>query len=431
MFPLALVAGLLALSAAPAAADPPPKLDVPEALDALTTQQVYVAPGATARLDMGAVRKVLAPDTKLLVGPYARGYAEPKGDKDYGEHFDVVYTPMQKWIKSHHVHLIYVEGVLVSLDGEVDEFPSTLTDLREMTAYEDVTGPVLGLIAYIDDHDANVPFPKYRVAPPSRQQVDALAGHLREHPVYNAPGRDDPVTWKPDDVAAAREAIGHDLRIAALPAVTPGDTFVDYAPALAKRFPDSVVMVIQGRWLDVLGPNQTILTSARDYAYGRYQHASFSQGTPMENRLVSVLDRVRLMQQKKPFGRPPPPPQPKPRPFDVRRTISDATPWALLGSAIVLSGAGLVLWRARTARDYADAKSALRKESARAIAGISVLGARILSAEESGETVNPAVAERHATARTLYDQARTAEAMSEVAKIVDEGLKMPLEAGAR
>jgi hypothetical protein len=58
------------------------------------------------------------------------------------------------------------------------------------------------------------------------------------------------------------------------------------------------------------------------------------------------------------------------------------------------------------------------------MAKIGDLGARLLAVEERGDTVNPAAAERHATARSLYDQALTAKAMTEVAAIADEGIEV-------
>ena len=51
----------------------------------------------------------------------------------------------------------------------------------------------------------------------------------------------------------------------------------------------------------------------------------------------------------------------------------------------------------------------------------------MLSVEERGGRADPAMAERHATARLLYDQAHTAAAMVEVRRIADEGLALATE----
>jgi hypothetical protein len=103
----------------------------------------------------------------------------------------------------------------------------------------------------------------------------------------------------------------------------------------------------------------------------------------------------------------------------VRQTIAELAPWVLVGAAIVLGGVGWYGWR-RLQVDRADVeKRDMRRESAKAMAKIGELGARLL---ERGDTADPAAAERHQTARTLYDQALTAKAMAEVGTIADEGL---------
>jgi hypothetical protein len=327
--------------------------------------------------------------------------------------------------------LITVEGIQVS-NGSVTSGPSSFSELRLQTVYHEVTGPILGLIAYEKDHNAPIPYPPYKVVAPSTAQLDDLTAKLRANPIYNAPGIDDPlVQLTPDLFATARKAVGHDLRVAALPLLTPGEPFVDYAPALAKRFPDSVVMVAQGDWLEVKGPDQALLTSARNYSYGRFQYSSFSNGIVMADRVATIAGRFFELTKKKPFGRPQPAAQPKPVPYDVRRTISNAAPWALLGAAIVLAGSGLLYRRLRTAREDAEEKTAMRRERARAFAKIGDLGAKLLAVEEAGGTADAAAAERQATARTLYDQAFTAAAMREVAEVADEGLHLLVEGADR
>ncbi|WP_133848598.1 hypothetical protein [Labedaea rhizosphaerae] len=423
---LAVVVALLGLTPVPAAAEPaPPKFDVGAAIAALGHQPIYVAPGSVARIDLDAVRGTMGPASRLLVMPWRS--KEMSGDQFYKD----IYTPLDDWATKNHLELTYVEGIQVS-NGAVTTGPTSLADLREQTAYHEVTGPVLGSMAWFKNHNAPIPYPPYQVMAPTAAQLDALTAKLRANPIYNAPGVDDPlVQFTPDLFATARKAVGHDLRVAALPLLTPGEPFVDYAPALAKRFPGSVVMVGQGDWLEVKGPNQALLTSARDYAYGRYQYSSFTDGMVMADRMSTVAGRYFELTQRKPFGRPQPASQPKPVPYDVRRTISNAAPWALLGAAIVLTGSGLVFRRLRTARADAEEKTAMRRERARTFARIGDLDAKLLAVEDAGGRVDPAVAERQSTAHTLYGQALTAAAMREVGKVADEGLHMLVETADR
>jgi len=146
----------------------------------------------------------------------------------------------------------------------------------------------------------------------------------------------------------------------------------------------------------------------------------------MTDRIATVLDRLHDLLAEVALGRPQPAPQPKPVPFDVRLVIGAIAPWVLVGSAVVIGGAGLVGRRTRAGMRAAAERRRLDGASGKALAAINLLGARILAVEESGEEVNPAVAERHATARTLYDQALTAEAMAEVEKVADEGMALEM-----
>jgi hypothetical protein len=413
---------------APAQAQESPKLDVQHALDVLAEQQVYRAPGAVAYLDERRVLPALSDNSRLLVAPFA-GPMGAAGDYASSEdHSAQVGKPLKQWAESHHLELILVEGVRVTVYGDRGSGvgPSTIAELRQTTAYLDVSSSVIFAARYAggmaEDDVGDFDYPTATPQAPTQDQVDDLADELTQTTVYNAPGRDDPVDARMAQLAKGK--FGLTVRIAALPALEPGEPFLDYAPELLKRFPGEVVMVAQGRWLDVAASEQDKANSARDYAYGRYEYASFTQGTPMQDRIGTVLQRLQFLLKGTAYGRPQPQPQPKPEPFDVRRTISGLTPWVLVGAALVLGLSGLYVWqRGRAARADAE-RRAMRRERAVAMARIGELGARLLAVEERGDRADPAAAERHATARDLYDQALTAEAMREVSIIADEGLEL-------
>jgi hypothetical protein len=346
---------------------------------------------------------------------------------DGDAHHEQVGKPLDDWATERGVHLIFVEGIKVTLYGEpgTGVGPSTIPELRQVTAYLDVSESVIFAARFAAgisrDQVGDFDYPVVDPVPPAAAQVDDLVARLAADRVYNAPGREDPID--PTMAQLAQETYDLPVRIAAFPLRAPGEPLVDYAPELLKRFPGEVVMVAQGRWLDVAAADQTKADSARDYAYGRYEYAGFSQGSPMRDRIGTVLGRLQVLLKGTAYGRPQPQPQPRPQPYDVRRTISDLTPWVLVGAALVLGGAGLYTWR-RGQADRADAeRRAMRRESAAAMAKIGELGAQLLAVEERGDSVNAAAAERHATARALYEQALTAEAMIEVAAIADEGIE--------
>ncbi|RZS36873.1 hypothetical protein EV193_106107 [Herbihabitans rhizosphaerae] len=420
---LAALAFALVVAPLPAQAEPtpaqPPKLDVPAALTALETTPIHRAPGAVAWIDEQRVRAEMAPNTRILVAPY-------KGDNYPGkdDYQNQVYNPIEEWAKRTNLRLIKVEGLGVDVTDGPGYGPSDIPSLRQTTAYLDVTQSVLTLARLAKgvprDQSWRFEYTNDKVVPPTPSQVDAMARNLERTKIYNAPGREDPVLA---DLADQAGRAGITLRVAALPRLTRGQPLIDYAPALAGRFPGEVIMVTQGRWLDAVGPDQAEITSSRDYAYGRFEIGSFTKGSTMSDRIGTVLERLHTLRNKKPFGRPQPPAQPRPEPYDVRRTISAAAPWALLGSAGVLGGTGVFLWRLRGRRDKVDSTE-LRIASAQAAAKISALGALVLAAEERGDPVDSAVAERHDTARSLFDQAHTPVAMAQVAKIADEGIEM-------
>lgn len=421
--------GFLVGVAPPVVAQPrekPPKLDVRLALDALADEPVYRAPGAVARIDEARVRQTIDADTKVLIAPYTGRLEAGNNYADSDAYAKEVYEPLTKWAKENRKHLIYVEGIAVRIYGDPSSGygPSDIPELRQVTAYLDVSTPVIACARYASGMDTGKADDFERVmtapVPPSREQVDEVAERLREDPVYNAPGREDPID--PRMALVARE-LGITVRVAAFPTPELGEPIRDYGPELLKRFPDDVIMVAHGRWLDVASADQTRAEAARDYAYGRFEGGSFTQGSLMQDRVGTVLERLQFLRKKTAYGRPQPQAQPEPRPYDVRRTISDLAPWVLVGAGLILAVAGLFRWRWSQADKAAAERRAMRGQSAAAAAKISELGAEVLAAAERGDEVPPDAAERLATARTVYDRALTAKAMAEVAAVADEGLE--------
>lgn len=103
---------------------------------------------------------------------------------------------------------------------------------------------------------------------------------------------------------------------------------------------------------------------------------------------------------------------PPPEPFDLM-----AAGWL---TALVAGAVTLVVWllvnHLRNPARQAATRAELRRARAETYLRIEELGAR--AADDAG------AAERHATARTLFDQATTAAAMAEVRAIADEGLAL-------
>ncbi len=351
------------------------KLDVPAAIRALETQQVYQAPGVVTHIDLGVVTREMAPDTKLLIGPFS-------AYKD-NDHYERVSEPLRKWADSKKVRLITVEGLYTRWG------PSNVAELRQQTAYMDITGPALASVREVNKVPVGEVYPAYEVRTPTPAQVADLAGKLRESRIYNAPGRADKFTLSTKSI---QQQTGLTVRVAALPALKPGEPFVDYAPALAREFPDDIVLVAQGYWTDAAGKDQERVDSARNYASGRYEIGTFLKGGSVDGRVSTILTRLDELSRRKPFGRP------QPETYDPAQTITRYTPLA---------------WDV-----YKRQEAELQKAKAKAYAKISELGTALLDSHP------PEAAERYTTARDLFEQARTAEAMAEVERIAEEGLAL-------
>nr|WP_157529206.1 hypothetical protein [Kibdelosporangium sp. MJ126-NF4] len=392
---LGLAVGLAVLQ--PIDAPPAPRLDVPAAIAALETHQVYQAPGTETNVDVAAVTRELAPDMKLLIAPFA-------GPTPSLEYEKQVTKPLDDWARSRSVRLITVDGLHLDNVGG----PENLAELRQVTAYMDVTGPALESVRYMKDtarHDSRL-YPTHPTSAPTSDQVANLVAKLRQNPVYNAPDRSDRATTP---VAAIRQKYGFSLRVVALPALKPGEPFVEYAPALAKEFPDDIVLVAQGHWIDIAGKDQQRLESARNYTMNHDRRVTLFRGTTVDRVVRKLTGRLGDLGRHKPLG------DPQPQAFDLGRTLVGSTPLLWGGSAAILGGgvlvSGLVLLRRRR-----RAVTALRTARARAQAAISELGAVLEESPRADAT------ERHVTASELFEQATTAAAMAEAERVADEGL---------
>ena len=413
---------VLGLSAAPAAAQPARPVDPAPIVAALTDgEQVVRAPGTIARFDEARVREELGRAVRLVVLPVVDFDLYPSEGED-NQYSELVTRPIQAWALDREIPVVVVTGLDVTMYGgpssRAHRLPADFDELRTTTATRDVTERLVvfarlgnGLAPDVAEdveitHSAPVPAAPDRVA--------GLVAALRQDPVYNAPGRTDVID---DHIAAtARTEYGLGLRVAAFPYLAPGQPVTDYATPLGAAFPDDVVLVLHGTWLDIVAPDQDKALAARAFAYGKADLTVLSGGSS-RSLLRDTVQRLDLLLTETAWGYPQPPPQPRAEPFDVQHTVWALAPWVLVGSAVVIVGAVLLRRRRRTAA----AEVALRVETASALAVIGDLGARVLAAEESGEPVAPAVAERHATARRLYGQARTPVAMAEVRRIAEEG----------
>ena len=429
-FSCLLVALGVALAAAPAAAQPAGRLDVEPIIAALDGGERLVrAPDTVARFDEARVRGELGPQVRVVVLPYVdyELYEDASGESQY---YDLVRGPILDWALDREVPVVIVEGVdlsLLNVPSALDhQLPADLGELRTTASTRDVTERLLVLSRLgrgmppkvAEDVEIVHPAP----VPASPELVAEVAATLGAGRIHNAPGRTDLIEdWVPEH---AKEEFDRTVRIAAFPVLEPGQPVVDLITPLSAAFPDDVVLVLHGDWVDIAAPDQDKALAARAFAYGDADLSLFTVGDGGNSLLRQLIDRLALLTAETSWGFPQPAPQPRPAPFDVARTISALAPWVLVGSAVALGGAGALRHRTRARAAAAAEVVALRAEGASAMATIAELGAQVLSMEESGEHADPAAAERHATARLLYDQALTSEAMVQVRRVAEEGLRL-------
>ncbi|MGB3437943.1 MAG: hypothetical protein WBA97_04240, partial [Actinophytocola sp.] len=338
----------IGLAAAPAAAQPSGRVDVEPILAALAHgDRVIRAPGAVARFDEARVSEEMGQSVRLVVLPYV-DYDRYRDDNGETQYFELVIGRIQEWSMDREVPVVLVTGLDVTMFSGPstldDRLPDDFDELRTTTANRDITERLIvfarlgrglppGAAADVGIvHPAPVPAAPARVA-------EVIAA-LREHRIYNAPGRTDPIEdWVPEIVRKE-----HDLgvRIAAFPYLEPGQPVVDYATPLGAAFPDDVVLVLHGDWFEIVARDQPKALAARAFAYGDANLSLLSAGDGSNHLLRETLDRLDLLLTETSWGYPQPPPQPRALPFDVRRTVSALAPWVLVGSAVVLGGAGVL-----------------------------------------------------------------------------------------
>lgn len=426
-----LAAVCLVLTAGHAAAQPAGRVDVRPIIAALDDgERVVRAPGTVAHLDEARVRDELGAGVRLVVLPYA-DYELYQEENGHNQYYDLVNGPIQDWSQKRHVPVVLVTGLDVTIFGAQastldHRLAADFDELRTTTANRDVTERVIVFARFGRGlppgaaEDVEIAHPAPVPAPPAR--VAEVVAALERDPILNAPGRTEPIAdWV---VEFARQQYGLRVRVAAFPYLEPGRPVTDYATPLGAAFPDDVVLVLQGDWLDIAAPDQRKAAAARAFAYSDADLVLLSGGNGSTHLLRKTLERLDLLLVDTAWGHPQPPPQPRAPAFDVQRTVSALAPWVLTGAALVLGGAGVLRHRTRTRAAAAGEERAVRVETASAMATIGDLGARVLSAEEAGEPVHPAAGERHATALLLYDQAHTSAAMAEVRLVAEEGLAL-------
>lgn len=403
---------------AAARADDAPALEVGATEQAISTQQIYRAPGAVAQLDERAVRAELTPDTRVVLAPWV--------DYDHTEGNSTKLTALGDWADEHKLKLIVVTGLSVTLLPYDDFEPSALPGLQAQLAYSDVTALVTSAARNVRDGTSHLedPHPAQGASDPT--EVAAVVAELRANPRYVADGAGPaiPSGELPDTVSP-----GVPYRLALLPALPLGAAFTNLAPAVSQAFPGEVVIVVRGRWIDAAGPGQDQVDSARNYTFGRAAKAFQLWGTAPYLLVRFFLQRLGQLQNGAAFHRP------MIRPVLAAELFHRYAEGVFITLAVLLGGGSLLWWGYRQRQRRRSAASALRVERARTYSELAAVGAHLLTIDASAggggadRKLLGDAAERHATARTLLEEADTPGAVRAARAVGAQAQKLLGQAG--
>ena len=378
------------------AAPGPLSWTVAAAEDAVRRSSIGQVSGAPARIDRTRVTAALqGTGVRVLFLPFSG----LDGREVYRDQVEQVATALlDQNLVADRKHLVVVEGLSVAVDF-LDVVPSTRGGLVPVFARYDVTDPVISAIDHAADRADSTTDPAY---PPAMQAADPaqaarIGDVLAADQVYTAPGVA-PVAG----LGSGGTSAGLTVRIAAFPAVTEGEPLVDYLTPLAARFPDDLVVVVHGLWVQTAGPDPDLQQSASLYLYGQFLDQLATWGPDPVPLAKTVAGRIGDLRSNRATAR-----SPHEAADPVSATVRLA-PWLFAGLA-VLAGAASVVLSLRISGEKRLRRRAGRIARDRLVGRLTAVAARLTELDglavegEAAESVDQA-AERYGTARQLLDR---------------------------
>lgn len=264
-----LAALLVLLFAAPAVSAEPepvvPDWTVDEAVSALLADDLVVLPDSLARIDEATVRAAITaggePAIKVLVVP--PGPIDSEANRNYVSRVGEVEDQLRA---SWDGDLITVLGLEVGY-SILNVVPSRLWSYRLLLSTLDPTEQIEGAILHARTGSTGDDPVEPALAPSDPAEVARMVAALQANPILVEPGAD-PVS---DSISQRwKDETGHDLRLVVLPVLAPGEQQRVTAADLAAAFPEDQVVLFQGLWFELAGPDQTLLTVARDMTLSSY-----------------------------------------------------------------------------------------------------------------------------------------------------------------
>lgn len=297
--------------------------------------------GAPGYIDVASVSKALAgSDIRVVFLPFT-GLGKAERDAASTQN-----TDLDSWASGAGYRLIEVRGLSVAFSPFVVS-PSDLPELEPVLAQFNVTHQVLFAVAHLlekeEPGDTVNPQPVVADAVVVQTIGDALAAGG----VYNEPGMASPEA-RSDSWATAGTGLA--VRAAFLPATTPGQPLNDLIGPLHARFPDDVVIVARGRWLDAAGPDQDVVHSALLWVYGSYEDKVLEWEISPGTLVRLTAEQIALLRTGVTSGETAPA-----APADPVASASAALPWIFGGVVVVVVIGSSAYFVTRTVRRHTDA----------------------------------------------------------------------------
>ncbi|MET0863034.1 MAG: hypothetical protein ABWZ98_01740 [Nakamurella sp.] len=378
----------------------PPGWTAEQAIAALTAGPVAQLMGSPAVFDAAALTTAIgSSNVKILAVPFARPVKLTDSDMDDATSDEL--DKVRSWSYEQDADLITVVGLKINLSGLYEQWPDSVPDLQRVMVRSDLTQSLLFSIAFEQSgRDAADAAEQEGVLeteqPADPADTETIATELAADNYYAAPGVDAPATAFP-----GWQEVGPDrlVRVALLPGPAAGQPLVDELTPLAARFPDDIVVVASGRWVQMAGPDQQLLDSAVLYGYGAFYNRVVQNDLPAANLSLGMLRRVGALRTGAVTD------QQGPATTDPVSGVSRALPWLFLGTAVIVV-AGLLLIRRRRVTRTADVAREDRRARSRTTAQLAMVSGQILDLDglagqgEARELLTRAT-ERYGTARDL------------------------------
>ena len=371
-----------------------------QAIAALTAAPVAQLPGSPAVIDaQQLIDAIGTSNVKILTVPFAQ--PENPLDRELDEATDEQLKKVRSWAAGSDVDLVAVIGLNITLGGIFEQRPDTLSELQRIMVRSDLTQNLLFSIAYEQSGreaaDATErPGTPETPVPADPAEIEPIAAAMVAEKYYATTG-----IGAPEKAFKDWQDVGPDrvVRVALLAGPTAGEPLVDHLGPLTARFPDDIVVVATGRWVQMAGPEQNLLDSAVLYGYGAYYDRVVQNDAPVANLALGMLRRVGDLRTGSVAD------QQGPSTDDPVSGVSPALPWLFAGTAVIVV-AGLVLFAQRRRAKTVDASRNERRAGSRTTAQLSVLSEQILqldglARDGAPRTLVSKATERYGTAREL------------------------------